>query len=132
MFLKDRFWFSFSSDSKSFQDINFRTFIKGCVDEINYEILFLNCGFKECSDFIKKNFKEVYDVPAGYRIFDSYLIEIPLIPVTVENDDIIVPYAKPCLPSKASQIFRCPLSYSSWYAFMNSSHLPSLLMSISL
>lgn len=68
----------------------------GCIDEMNYEILLSNCGFKECSDFIKKNFKEVYYVPAGYRIFDSYLIGIPPIPVAVEKNDIIVPYVKPC------------------------------------
>ncbi|MBE0522592.1 MAG: DUF1894 domain-containing protein [Candidatus Methanoperedenaceae archaeon] len=68
----------------------------GCIDEMNYEILLPSSGFKECADFIKENFREVYYVPAGYKIFDSFLIGIPPIPVAVENDDVILTYVKPC------------------------------------
>jgi len=40
---------------------------------MNYEILLPNSSFKECAEYIKKNFKEIYYVPAGYKIFDNYL-----------------------------------------------------------
>ncbi|KCZ70658.1 hypothetical protein ANME2D_02680 [Candidatus Methanoperedens nitroreducens] len=68
----------------------------GCIDEMNYEILLPSSSFKECADYIKKNFKEIFYVPAGYMIFGNYLIGIPPIPIAVENDDIIMPYVKPC------------------------------------
>ncbi len=68
----------------------------GCIDEMNYEILLPNSGFRECADFIKKNFKEVYYVPAGYRIFDNYLVGLPPIPLAVDAGDVIMPYVKPC------------------------------------
>lgn len=68
----------------------------GCVEEMNYEILLPNSSFKECAQYIKKNFKEIYYVPAGYRIFDGYLVGVPPIPIAVDNDDIIMPYVKPC------------------------------------
>lgn len=68
----------------------------GCIDEMNYEILLPNSSFKECADFIKKNFKEIYYVPAGFKIFDNYLIGVPPIPVAVDGDCVILPYVKPC------------------------------------
>lgn len=63
---------------------------------MNYEILLPSSSFKECADFIKKNFKEIYYVDAGFRIFDNYLIGVPPIPIAVEGDYIILPYVKPC------------------------------------
>ncbi len=63
---------------------------------MNYEILLPNSSFKECADYIKKNFKEIYYVPAGFKIFDTYLIGVPPIPVAVEGEDVIMPYVKPC------------------------------------
>lgn len=63
---------------------------------MNYEILLSNSGFKDCSDYIRSKFKEVYFVDPGYKIFDSYLIGVPPIPLAVENDGIILPYVKPC------------------------------------
>jgi len=63
---------------------------------MNYEILLPNSSFKECADYIKNNFKEIYYVPAGYRIFDNYLVGVPPIPIAVDNDNIIMPYVKPC------------------------------------
>lgn len=68
----------------------------GCIDEMTYEILLPNSSFRECAAYIKKHFKEIYYVPAGYRIFATYLIGVPPIPVAVENDHIILPYVKPC------------------------------------
>lgn len=67
-----------------------------CIDELDYEILLRNSSIKECADYIKKNFKEIYYVRQGYSIFNTYLIGIYPIPVAVENDDIIMPYVKPC------------------------------------
>ena len=67
-----------------------------CIEELDYEILLPNSSIKECADYIKKNFKEIYYVRQGYRIFNTYLIGINPIPVAVDNDDIIMPYVKPC------------------------------------
>ena len=68
----------------------------GCIDEMNYEILLPNSSFKECAEYIKNKFREIYYVPAGYRIFDSYLVGVPPIPIAVDNDSIVMPYVKPC------------------------------------
>ncbi len=63
---------------------------------MNYEILLPNSSFKECAEYIKKNFKEIYYVDAGFKIFDGYLIGVPPIPIAVDGDFIIMPYVKPC------------------------------------
>ncbi len=63
---------------------------------MNYEILLPNSSFRECADYIKKNFKEVYYVEAGFKIFDNYLVGIPPIPIAVDGEDVILPYVKPC------------------------------------
>ena len=63
---------------------------------MNYEILLPNSSFKECAEYIKKNFTEIYYVPAGFKIFDNYLVGVPPIPIAVDNDHIIIPYVKPC------------------------------------
>ena len=55
----------------------------GCIDEMNYDILLPNSSFKECADYIKKNFKEIYYVPAGFKIFYNYLIGVLPIPISV-------------------------------------------------
>lgn len=70
--------------------------MSSCIEELDYEILLPNSSIKECADYIKKNFKEIYYVRQGYRIFNTYLIGINPIPVAVDNDDIIMPYVKPC------------------------------------
>lgn len=63
---------------------------------MNYEILLPNSSFRECAEYIKKNFKEIYYVDAGFKIFDGYLIGVPPIPIAVDGDDVILPYVKPC------------------------------------
>ncbi len=68
----------------------------GCIDELDYEILLPATSIKECADYIKRNFKEIYYVRQGYRIFDTYLIGSNSIPVAVDNDYVILPYVKPC------------------------------------
>ncbi len=68
----------------------------GCIDEFDYEILLPATSIKECASYIKRNFKEIYYVRQGYRIFDTYLIGSNPIHVAVENNDVIIPYIKPC------------------------------------
>ncbi|HLB70155.1 MAG: DUF1894 domain-containing protein [Candidatus Methanoperedens sp.] len=71
----------------------------GCIDEFEYEILLPSSSIKQCADYIKKNFKEIYYVKQGHRIFDTYLIGYNPIPVAVEGDYVIMPYVKPCYGS---------------------------------
>lgn len=68
----------------------------GCLESLKYEILLKNASSKESRDYIVKNFREVYEVPPGYKILDKYLIGIPPITVGVEEDNVIFPYTKPC------------------------------------
>ena len=68
----------------------------GCIESTNYEILQSNCSFKECRDYLKKNFREIYEVEPGYKIFDTHIIGVPPITLAVEGDDVIFPYTKPC------------------------------------
>lgn len=68
----------------------------GCIDELEYEVLLPATSIKECAGYIKRNFKEIYYMRQGYRIFDAYLIGSDPIPVAVEKDEIIIPYVKPC------------------------------------
>ncbi|EHP89530.1 DUF1894 domain-containing protein [Methanotorris formicicus] len=67
-----------------------------CIDKLNYEILYKG-GFKECAEFIRKNFKNVKEVNAGEEIFEGiFLIGIPPIPIAYEDNYVIFPYTKPC------------------------------------
>jgi len=68
----------------------------GCVESMNYEILLRDGSFKECREFVKKNFKEFIDVQPGFRIFDVYIIGVPPIAIGLEGDFVIFPYTKPC------------------------------------
>ncbi len=67
-----------------------------CIDELDYEILLPATSIKECADYIKRNFKEIYYVRQGYRIFNTYLIGSKPIPVAVDGNYVIMPYVKPC------------------------------------
>lgn len=42
----------------------------GCIDKLNYEILYKG-GFKECAEYIRKNFKNIKEMEAGYEIFEG-------------------------------------------------------------
>jgi len=68
----------------------------GCIELMDYEILLSNVSFKEGREFIKRNFREVYEVEPGYKLFDVYLIGVPPILVGVEDEHVIFPYLKPC------------------------------------
>lgn len=63
---------------------------------MKYEILLSQCSFKEAREYIKKNFKDIVEVPPGYRIFDTFLIGVPPLFVGIEGEDVIIPYTKPC------------------------------------
>jgi hypothetical protein len=63
---------------------------------MEYEILLTGGTYKDGREFIRTNFKEVYEVEPGYKLFDVYLIGVPPIFVGVENGCIIFPYVKPC------------------------------------
>jgi hypothetical protein len=63
---------------------------------MNCEVLLSHCSFPEVREFMKKHFTEIYEVKPGYKLFDSYLIGVPPIPIGVEGDNIIFPYTKPC------------------------------------
>jgi hypothetical protein len=68
----------------------------GCIELREYEILLSGGTYKDGREFIRTNFKEVYEVEPGYKLFDVYLIGVPPILVGVENGCIIFPYVKPC------------------------------------
>jgi len=63
---------------------------------MDYEILLSNISFKEGREFIKKNFREVYEVKPGYKLFDVYLIGVPPVLKGIEDERVIFPYMKPC------------------------------------
>jgi len=67
-----------------------------CIEELKYEILLSQCSFKEAREYIKKSFKEVHEVPPGYRIFNVHLIGVPPLLVGVEDEKVVFPYTKPC------------------------------------
>ncbi len=67
-----------------------------CIEELKYEILLSQCSFKEAREYVKKNFKEVHEVPPGYRIFNVHLIGVPPLLIGVEDEKVIFPYTKPC------------------------------------
>ena len=68
----------------------------GCIELMGYEILLSNISFKEGREFIKSNFKDIYEVEPGYKLFDVYLIGVPPILIGVEDESVIFPYVKPC------------------------------------
>jgi len=68
----------------------------GCIELMDYKVLLSNISFKEGREFIKGNFKEVYEIEPGYKLFDVYLIGVPPIFVGVEDGNVIFPYVKPC------------------------------------
>jgi len=70
----------------------------GCIENLKYEmILPLGASFKECREYVEKNFSEVLYVDPGYKIFDEYLIGLPPIALGIEEGKkIIFPYTKPC------------------------------------
>ena len=69
----------------------------GCIENLPYEmILPLGASFKECREYVERNFSEFWYVDPGYKIFDEYLIGIPPIALGIDGDKIVFPYTKPC------------------------------------
>jgi len=69
----------------------------GCIENLRYEmILPLGASFRECREYVEKNFREVWYVDPGYKIFDEYLIGLPPLALGIEDSRIIFPYTKPC------------------------------------
>jgi hypothetical protein len=68
----------------------------GCIELMDYEILLSDISFKEGREYITRNFKDVYEVKPGYKLFDVYLIGVPPILIGVEDAYVIFPYIKPC------------------------------------
>ena len=50
----------------------------GCIENLKYEmILPLGASLKECREYVEKNFREVWYVDPGYKLFDEYIIGLP-------------------------------------------------------
>ncbi|MFB3765034.1 MAG: DUF1894 domain-containing protein [Methanotrichaceae archaeon] len=66
------------------------------MDNIKHDTLLEGATFKSAREFIRRNFKEVYYVPPGYKILkDCYLVGVPPIAVAIENSNLIFPIVKP-------------------------------------
>ncbi len=69
----------------------------GCIENLPYEmILPLGASFKECREYVEKNFAEVLYADPGYKLFDEHIIGLPPIALGLEGDRIVFPYTKPC------------------------------------
>ncbi|HPD75367.1 MAG TPA: DUF1894 domain-containing protein [Methanoregulaceae archaeon] len=70
----------------------------GCIENLKYDmILPLGASFKECREYVEKNFLEFWYVDPGYKLFDEYIIGLPPIALGIEDGKkIIFPYTKPC------------------------------------
>ena len=69
----------------------------GCLESMKHEIIMRDTTFKECREYAEKNFKEVWYVDPGYKLFDEYIIGLPPIALGIEDGKkIIFPYTKPC------------------------------------
>ena len=68
----------------------------GCLEAMKPEVLLSGSSFKEAREFIRKNFKEYYEVEPGYRILDVHIIGVPPLYVGIEGEKIVFPYTKPC------------------------------------
>jgi hypothetical protein len=69
----------------------------GCIENLKYEmILPLGASFKECREYVEKNFREFWYVDPGYKLFDEYIIGLPPIALGIDGAMIIFPYTKPC------------------------------------
>lgn len=69
----------------------------GCIENLKYEMLLpLGASFKECREYVEKNFAEVWYVDPGYKLFDEYIIGLPPIALGLDSEKIVFPYTKPC------------------------------------
>ena len=69
----------------------------GCIENLPYEmVLPLGASFKECREYVEKNFAEFWYVDPGYKLFDEYIIGLPPIALGIDGAKIVFPYTKPC------------------------------------
>ena len=68
----------------------------GCLESMKYEVLLRDASFRECRDYIIRNFPVRIEVTPGFRIFDKNLIGVPPLYIAIDGDDVIIPYTKPC------------------------------------
>ena len=67
----------------------------GCLESLPYEIVMSRVSFSEARDALSR-YKEKYNVPPGYEIFEVRLIGVPPVVIAVDNDSVLFPYTKPC------------------------------------
>ncbi len=69
----------------------------GCIENLKYEIILpLGASFHECREYVEKNYKEIWYVDPGYKVFKEYIIGLPPIALGIDGCRIIFPYTKPC------------------------------------
>jgi hypothetical protein len=68
----------------------------GCIESLPYEVIMRGGSFKECRDYVRKQFRESLDVQPGFKIFDTHIIGVPPISIGLDGDFVIFPFTKPC------------------------------------
>jgi hypothetical protein len=68
----------------------------GCIESLPYEVIMRGGSFKECRDYVRKQFGESLDVQPGFKIFDTHIIGVPPISIGLDGDFVIFPFTKPC------------------------------------
>lgn len=68
----------------------------GCLESMKYEILKRQVSFREAAEYVRRNYREYYEVPPGFKLFDIHIIGVPPILVGIDGPNIIFPYTKPC------------------------------------
>ena len=59
-------------------------------------VLPLGASFKECREYVERNYSDVRYVDPGYKLFDEYLIGLPPLAIGLSGADVVFPYTKPC------------------------------------
>jgi len=62
---------------------------------MNYEILLPNSSFKECAEYIRRILKK-YTMFLRDTRYLTIICGDPAYTIAVDNDNIIMPYVKPC------------------------------------
>jgi hypothetical protein len=68
----------------------------GCVDDLGYDVLLSMASFKECREYVEKQYKEIYFVDPGFKLFEKRIIGVPPIAIALDGETVILPYTKPC------------------------------------
>ncbi|MDO8840730.1 DUF1894 domain-containing protein, partial [Methanocalculus sp.] len=68
----------------------------GCVEDLGYDVLLSMASFKECREYVEKQYKEIYYVDPGFKLFEKRIIGVPPIAIALDGETVILPYTKPC------------------------------------